>query len=60
MIMEKVPHPQHAIRCIITGPSECGKSFYLTSFFPNTINEHEKIYFYSPSLLQKLYQKLNK
>ena len=26
-MMEKLLYPNHPIRCIITGPSECGKCF---------------------------------
>ena len=29
--MEKFPYPTHPVRCIITGPSECGKSVFLTN-----------------------------
>ena len=46
--------------CIITGPSECGKSVFLTNLILNTINEYIKIYICSPSLSQDLYQKLIK
>ena len=58
--MEKFLHPIHPVRCIITGPSECGKSVFLTNLILNIINEYDKIYIYSPSLHQDLYQKLNK
>ena len=57
--MEKILYPQHPVRCIITGPSECGKSVFLTNLILNIINEYDKIYIYSPSLHQDLYQKLN-
>ena len=60
MIMEKKLYPTHPVRCIITGPSECGKSIFLTNLILNIINEYEKIYIYSPSLHQELYQKLIK
>ena len=60
MIMEKKLYPTHPVRCIITGPSECGKSVFLTNLVLNIINEYEKIYIYSPSLHQDLYQKLFK
>ena len=53
-------HPNHPVRCIITGPSEYGKSVFLTNLILNTINEYDKIYIYSPSLHQGLYQKLIK
>ena len=58
--MEKCLYPQHPVRCIITGPSECGKSVFLTNLILNIINEYDKIYIYSPSLHQDLYQKLIK
>ena len=58
--MEKFLYPTHPVRCIITGPSECGKSVFLTNLILNVINEYDKIYIYSPSLHQDLYQKLIK
>ena len=58
--MEKFLYPNHPVRCIITGPSECGKSVFLTNLILNIIIEHDKIYIYSPSLHQDLYQKLIK
>ena len=42
------------------GPSESGRSFFLPNLFLNFINELDKIYIYSPSLLQDFYQKLIK
>ena len=56
--MEKKLYPSHPVRCIITGPSEWGKSVFLTNLILNIINEYDKIYVYSPSLHQDLYQKL--
>ena len=56
--MEKILYPSHPLRCIITGPSESGKSYFLTNIILNIINEYDKIYIYSPSLHQDLYQKL--
>ena len=58
--MDKILYPKHPFRCIITGPSECGKSVFLTNLILNIINEYDKIYIYSPSLYQDLYQKLIK
>ena len=58
--MEKILYPTHPIRCIITGPSECGKSVFLTNLILNIINEYDKIYIYSPSLHQDLYQNIFK
>ena len=58
--MEKTLYPNHPLRCIITGPSECGKSVNQTKLILYNINEYDKIYIYSPSLHQDLYQKLIK
>ena len=58
--MEKFLYPTHPVRCIITGPSESGKSYFLTILILNIIDEYDKIYIYSPSLHQDLYQKLFK
>ena len=58
--MEKILYPSHPLRCIITGPSESGKSVFLINLILNIINEFDKIYIYSPSLHQDLYQKLIK
>ena len=57
--MEKFLYPQHPVRCITTGPSECGKSVFLTDSISNIINEYNKIYIYSPSLHQDINQKIN-
>ena len=56
--MEKILYPIHPATCLIAGPSDCGKSFFLTSLFLNIINEYDKVYIYSPSLHQELYQNL--
>ena len=58
--MEKFLYPTHPGRCIITGPNCSGKSLFLTNLISNIINEYDKIYIYSPSLHQDLYQKLIK
>ena len=31
--MDKIFYPTHPVRCIIRGPSECGKSVFLTNLF---------------------------
>ena len=41
-------------------PGECGNSVFLTNLILKIINEYDKIYIYSPSLHQVLYQKLIK
>ena len=46
MVMDKFLYPNHSVRCIITGPLECGKSVFLTNFFLNIINEEDKQYIY--------------
>ena len=56
--METFLYPKHPVRCIITGPSECGTSVFLTNLILNTINEYDKIYIYSLSLHQDIYQNL--
>ena len=58
--MDKILYPNHPVRCINTGPSECGKSVFLTNKTLNINNEYNKIYIYSPSLHQDLYQKIFK
>ena len=58
--MEKFLYPSHPVRCIISRPSECGKSVFLTNLILDIINEYDKLYIYSPSLHQDLYQKLKK
>ena len=58
--MDKTLYPTHPVRCIITGPSNVGKSEFLTNLILNFINEYDKIYIYSTSLHQDLCQKLMK
>ena len=55
--MNKILCPNHPVRCIITGPSECRKIYFLTNLFLSIIIESNKIYIYSPSH-QILYQNL--
>ena len=40
--MEKILYPAHPVRCNITGPSECGKSAFLTNLILNIINKYVK------------------
>ena len=42
--MDKSLYPHHPVHCIITGPSECGKSVFLTNLILNIINEYDKMY----------------
>ena len=58
MIIEKFLYPTNAVRCIITRPSECGKSVFLTNLFLNIFNEYDKININSSSLHQQSYQKV--
>ena len=58
--MEKFLYPHHTLHCIITGPSCCGKSVFLTNLILYILNEYDRIYMYSPSLHPDLYQKLFK
>ena len=61
-MMDKFLYPQHPVRCIITGPCDCGKSLFLTNSILNLIIEYDKIYICSasPSLHHDLYQKIIK
>ena len=56
--MEKFLNPNHPARVKFT--SECGISVFLTNLILNIINDYDKIYIYSPSLHQDLYQKIFK
>ena len=56
--MEKYLYPTHPVIFIITGPSECGNSVFVTKLILNIFNEYGKINIYSPSLHQDLYQQL--
>ena len=60
MTIDKFLCPNHPVRFIITRPSESGKSVFLMKILLININECDKIYIYSPSLHQDLYQKLIK
>ena len=37
--MENFLYPNHPIRCIITRPSDCGKSVFLTNLFLNILTK---------------------
>ena len=41
--MEKILYPNHPCRVIITGPSNVGKTYFLTNIILNIINEYDKI-----------------
>ena len=53
---EKFLYPNHPLQCVITGPSESCELVFLTNLILNVIYEYDKIYIYSPSLHQELYQ----
>ena len=57
-MVEKFVYPNHPVRSIITGASECGKSVFLTILILNIISDYKKTYIYSPSVHQDFYQKL--
>ena len=59
-MMDKILYPKHPVQCIITSPSCSGKSVFLTNLILNFFNEYNKIYIYSASLHQDLFQKLIK
>ena len=59
-MMDKYLYPTLLVRCIITGPSNIGKSVFLTNLILNIVNGYDKIYIYSPSVHQDLYQKVIK
>ena len=60
MTIDKTLYPPHPARVFITGPSNVGKSVFLTNLILNIINGYNKIYIYPPSIHQDLNQKLNK
>ena len=62
--MDKLLYPNHPVRCIITGPSNVGKSVFLTNLILNFINEYKKnIYLLTKSssrFISKINQKFQK
>ena len=58
--MDENLYRKHLVRCIITSASGSGKSVTTTNSILYIINENNKIYIYSQSLHQALYQKLFK
>ena len=57
-MMEKFLYPNHPVNGIISGPSHVGKLVFLTNLNSNFVNEHYKIYIYSPSLHQGFIPKI--
>ena len=58
--MDKFLFPQHPTRVNNTGASNCANNFFIINSLSNFINDFEKIYIYSSSLHQDLYQKMIK
>ena len=52
MTIDRYLYLTQPVRCIRTGPSNVGKSVFLTNLILYIINEFEKVYIYSPSLHQ--------
>ena len=47
----------HPVRGNIIGPSNCGKSVFLTNSIPNNTDENEEKHIYSPFFCQIFFQK---
>ena len=58
--MDKILYPTRPVRFVKTRPSNVGKSVFLTSLILIFITDSDKIYIYSPSLLQDIYRKIFK
>ena len=56
--MEKELYPSQPVRVLIVGPSGVGKTHLLKHLLLNINNNFDKIYFYTPSIEQEIYQKL--
>ena len=50
--MENFLCPTYPVLWIITGPGECGKSYFLTNLILYIVNEFEKNHIYSPIVHQ--------
>ena len=59
-MMEKFLYPKRPFPCIKPWLSSSGKSVYLKNLVLKIIKKYDKIYIYSPSLHQDLYQKIIK
>ena len=53
--MEKILYPKHLVRCIVTGPTECGESVFLSNLILNNLNEFEKTYMFISKINQIFY-----
>ena len=58
--MEKFMYPEKPVRCIISGKSASGKSTLLFKILFNIINDFDKIFIYSPTIHQPVYQTIIK
>ena len=56
--MEKELYPSQPVRVLIVGPSGVGKTHLLKHLLLNINNNFDKIYFYTPSIEQEIYQRL--
>ena len=56
--MEKFLYPPLSVRCINTGPQEFGKTVWLITLILNNLDAFEKLYIYSTTLHQPLFQKI--
>ena len=53
-------YPEKPVRCIISGKSASGKSTLLFKILFNIINDFDKLFIYSPTIHQPVYQTLIK
>ena len=60
MNKENYLYPNHPVRCIIIGPSECGKSVFLTNLSVSNINEYKKNTSTHEVFIKILYQNIFK
>ena len=56
MTIGKILYPNHPNRCIKTGPSECGKSLFLTNLILNIIKDYTE-YISNHQVFIKIYIK---
>ena len=40
-MMDKNLYPTHRVKCLITGPSQCGNSVFLRNLILNIFNEYD-------------------
>ena len=54
--MDKIIYPKHQVEAIITGPTACRKTCFLTKLIIQIIIDFTEIYIYLPSFHQDTYQ----